>query len=58
MCAIVIALLVERGYLDYKKPVAEYWPEFAANGKENITVEILISHQAGLAGIIYSILHT
>ncbi|ESO00886.1 hypothetical protein HELRODRAFT_154931 [Helobdella robusta] len=43
--AICMAHLVERGYLDYKKTVATYWSEFAQNGKENITVEMLLSHQ-------------
>ncbi len=34
-----------RGLLDYKKPVKDYWPEFAQNGKGEITVETLLSHQ-------------
>ena len=41
-------LLVERGQLDPHAPVASYWPEFAARGKQSITVEQLLSHQAGL----------
>lgn len=41
-------LLIERGRLDPKTPVAEYWPEFAAAGKGQITVAQLMSHQAGL----------
>ncbi|KAL3871009.1 hypothetical protein ACJMK2_039034 [Sinanodonta woodiana] len=48
LAAIVVALMVDRGHLDYKKPVSDYWPEFAQNGKENITVEMLVSHQSGL----------
>lgn len=32
--AAAIALCVERGWLNYDAPVAKYWPEFAANGKE------------------------
>lgn len=32
--AAAIALCVERGWLDYDAPVAQYWPEFAANGKQ------------------------
>jgi CubicO group peptidase (beta-lactamase class C family) len=32
--ASAIALCVERGWLDYDAPVAKYWPEFAANGKQ------------------------
>lgn len=48
VCAITLGKLVERGLLDYKKEVHKYWPEFAQNGKSNITVEMLLSHQAGL----------
>lgn len=46
--ALVIAMLVERGKLDYDAPVADYWPEFAANGKGAFTVAEALSHQAGL----------
>lgn len=46
--ALLVAKFVELGYLDYKKPVCHYWPEFAQNGKEAITVEMLVSHQSGL----------
>ncbi|MET7772789.1 serine hydrolase domain-containing protein [Nocardia sp. NPDC005366] len=38
----------ERGLLDYDAPVADYWPEFAAAGKERITVRELLTHRAGL----------
>ncbi|MCD7439445.1 beta-lactamase family protein [Streptomyces lincolnensis] len=41
-------LLAERGALNLDAPVAKYWPEFAANGKANIPVRWLLSHQAGL----------
>ncbi|MER6691413.1 serine hydrolase domain-containing protein [Streptomyces minutiscleroticus] len=41
-------MLVERGALDLDAPVARYWPEFAANGKADIPVRWLLSHQAGL----------
>ncbi|XP_022096970.1 beta-lactamase domain-containing protein 2-like isoform X2 [Acanthaster planci] len=51
MAALCIAMMVDRGLLDYDKTVASYWPEFAQNGKENITVRMLINHQAGLANI-------
>jgi len=46
--AICVARLVEAGKLDYDRPVVEYWPEFAAEGKESITVGQLMSHQAGI----------
>ncbi len=41
-------LLIERGLLDPAATVARYWPEFAAAGKEAITVAQFMSHQAGL----------
>lgn len=41
-------LLIDRGLLDVHAPVAKYWPEFAQNGKEAITVGMVLSHQAGL----------
>lgn len=46
--AIATNLAIERGLLDPDAPVASYWPEFAAAGKENITVRQVLSHQAGL----------
>ncbi|MGY3201883.1 serine hydrolase domain-containing protein [Streptomyces sp. TE5632] len=44
-------LLVERGLLDLDAPVVKYWPEFAANGKADIPVRWLLSHQAGLVAL-------
>jgi len=41
-------LLVARGELDPDAPVADYWPEFAANGKEHVLVRHVLSHSAGL----------
>ncbi|KAJ5806260.1 uncharacterized protein N7503_003862 [Penicillium pulvis] len=41
-------LLVDRGQLDVNEKVATYWPEFAANGKENITVAHVLSHASGI----------
>lgn len=43
-------ILVERGQLDVYAPVAEYWPEFAHNGKANIEVRHLMSHTSGVSG--------
>jgi CubicO group peptidase (beta-lactamase class C family) len=51
LTAIAVALCVQRGLLDYGAPVVEYWPEFAANGKDTVTVAQLLSHQAGLAAV-------
>jgi CubicO group peptidase (beta-lactamase class C family) len=46
--AICAHLLSQRGELDLDAPVAHYWPEFGANGKGQIPVRLLLSHQAGL----------
>ena len=50
VAAITCALAVEKGLLDYEKKVSHYWPEFGCNGKEDITVGMLLSHQAGICG--------
>ncbi|MBZ4323391.1 serine hydrolase domain-containing protein [Streptomyces huiliensis] len=47
---LVVALLVQDGTLDLDREVRHYWPEFAAGGKEHVTLRQLISHQAGLVG--------
>lgn len=44
-------ILAERGELDFDAPVANYWPEFATNGKESVTVRMLLNHQAGLSAV-------
>jgi CubicO group peptidase (beta-lactamase class C family) len=46
--ATVIHLLAERGQLEYDRPIAHYWPEFAANGKEGITLRHALAHTSGL----------
>ena len=48
LCAHVLA---DRGLLDFDAPVASYWPEFAAAGKDTLPVRHLLSHRAGLAGL-------
>ncbi|MFJ2814820.1 serine hydrolase domain-containing protein [Streptomyces sp. NPDC087294] len=48
--ALCAHLLADRGLLDLDAPVARYWPEFAAAGKEHIPVRQLLSHRAGLSG--------
>ena len=50
MTALCALILADRGELDFAAPVARYWPEFAANGKVEITVAQLMSHAAGLSG--------
>ncbi|MES9523624.1 serine hydrolase domain-containing protein [Streptomyces capoamus] len=49
--ALCAHLLADRGLLDLDAPVAAYWPEFAAEGKEKVLVRHLLSHRAGLAGL-------
>lgn len=49
--ALCAHVLVDRGLLDLDAPVAAYWPEFAAAGKEKVLVRHLLSHRAGLAGL-------
>ncbi|SEH81067.1 CubicO group peptidase, beta-lactamase class C family [Mycolicibacterium rutilum] len=49
MASTVIHRLADRGLLDYDAPVAEYWPEFGANGKARITVREMMQHRAGLS---------
>ena len=48
MAAMTMALAHSQGLFAYDEPVATYWPEFAQQGKEHITVRQLLSHQAGL----------
>ena len=43
-------MLADRGVLDLDAPVATYWPEFAANGKQDVKVRHLLSHTSGVAG--------
>jgi CubicO group peptidase (beta-lactamase class C family) len=47
--SIAIAWLVGRGLLDYEAKLADFWPEFAAHGKGELTVAELMRHEAGLA---------
>jgi len=49
MSSTVMPRLVDRGLIDYEAPVAEYWPEFGANGKAAITVREVMRHRAGLS---------
>jgi CubicO group peptidase (beta-lactamase class C family) len=49
--ALAAHILASRGQLDLDAPVVHYWPEFAQNGKQNTTVEMLMSHKAGVPAI-------
>lgn len=48
MLAFALHMLADRGALSYDAPVAQYWPEFASEGKERITVRQAVSHHAAL----------
>lgn len=48
LAAMTLAVAHSRGWLNYDERVCTYWPEFAQNGKEKITVRQLLAHQAGL----------
>lgn len=48
LSAMTLAVAHSRGWLNYDERVCAYWPEFAQNGKEKITVRQLLAHQAGL----------
>ena len=52
--ATLVHILVSEGLLNYDVPVAQYWPEFAKNNKQTITLRHILSHQSGL----YDIRHT
>jgi len=49
--SLAALMLVDRGELDVHAPVARYWPEFAANGKQDIPVRHLLSHSSGVSGL-------
>lgn len=44
-------VLVDQGLADYDDPIAKHWPEFAQNGKHDITIRQAMNHQAGLYNI-------
>ena len=51
MTAVALAVAHSRGLFDWDEKVATYWPEFAQNGKGDVTVRHLLSHQAGLSAV-------
>lgn len=51
LAAMTMLALADAGLVDYDAPIARYWPEFGAAGKEAITVRMLMNHRAGLNAI-------
>lgn len=49
--SLAALMLADRGELDVDAPVARYWPEFAAGGKEGVVVRHLMSHSSGVSGL-------
>ena len=50
MAALTVLILADRGVLDLDAPVARYWPEFAAAGKDAVLVRHLLAHTSGMPG--------
>ena len=48
--ATCFAMLVDQGLVSYEDKVSQYWPEFGAEGKGDLTIGMLLSHQAGISG--------
>ena len=46
--AVALHIQAARGLVDYDAPVARYWPEFAANGKDKVTVRHVLQHRSGV----------
>jgi CubicO group peptidase (beta-lactamase class C family) len=51
LSGLTVALAHSRGWLDYDERISTYWPEFAQQGKDRITVRQLLAHQAGLFAV-------
>ncbi|KAI1437570.1 beta-lactamase [Xylaria sp. CBS 124048] len=48
--ALAVLMLIDSGAVSAYEKVSKYWPEFAANGKENVEIRHLLSHTSGVAG--------
>lgn len=51
LIATCLLVLIDRGSLDLQQPVYFYWPEFAAENKQDILVRHIVSHTAGMPGL-------
>jgi CubicO group peptidase (beta-lactamase class C family) len=49
--SLAALMLADRGELDVDAPVARYWPEFGANGKQDVLVRHVMSHASGVSGL-------
>merc|ERR1712198_713270 len=49
LTSILMAMAVDRGWLDYKDKICKHWPDFAQHGKGNVKVADLMRHESGLA---------
>jgi CubicO group peptidase (beta-lactamase class C family) len=49
--SLAVLMLVSRGQVDVYAPVARYWPEFAAAGKDRVEIRHLMSHTSGVSGL-------
>ncbi|GAA2987661.1 CubicO group peptidase (beta-lactamase class C family) [Microbacterium terrae] len=48
--SLAVLLLIDRGLVDPDQPVARYWPEFAAAGKDGVLVRHVLTHSSGVSG--------
>ena len=49
--ALCLLQLIDQGTVGLDSPVCDYWPEFAENGKENVTIRHILTHQSGLPAV-------
>ncbi|MGB3626834.1 MAG: serine hydrolase domain-containing protein [Henriciella sp.] len=49
--ALCAHILIDRGQLELQAPVSKYWPEFAKNGKENTTVQMMLNHESAIPAL-------
>lgn len=49
--ALCAHILIDRGELDLAAPVSKYWPEFAKNGKEKTTVQMMLNHESAVPAL-------
>lgn len=51
LASIAVARLADQGLLDYDAPIVDYWPEFGAQGKGQLSVAQVLSHLGGVCGV-------